>query len=67
MGSCPGHSLWILYLDNIIRETPFNFSVGRHTGPRQLYPTFQEYIIGVDEDERSTIRLLGKHELDMIG
>ena len=67
MGSCPGHSLWMLYLNNIIKEIPLDYDVIRHTGPNQLYPTFQEYIIGVSKNEQTTIRLLGKHELDSTG
>lgn len=67
MGSCPRHSIWSLYMKNIFDDTPKNYSVGRHTGPRQFYPTFQEYIFSIKEDEIHNIRMLGKHELDMKG
>ena len=67
MGSCPRHAFWLLYMKNIFNDTPKNYSVGRHTGPRQLYPTFQEHVSSMKEDERHTTRLLGKHELDMKG
>lgn len=67
MGSSPRHPIWKLYLKNIVEEIPENYSVGKHTGPRQLSPTFQEYIVGLDEEERAKIRLLGMNEMDMVG
>lgn len=67
MGSSPGHSIWKLYMDNIVKDIPWNYPVDRHTGPEQLYATFQEYIIGITLEQRSQLRLLGLHELDMDG
>ena len=67
MGSAPQHSIWKIYIKNIINEIPQNFTVGRHTGPRQLFPTLQEYIVGLNEAERCRVRLLGLHELDTEG
>jgi len=67
MGSAPRHPLWKLYIKNIIEEIPENFSVGMHTGPRQFYPTFQEYGCNISEEERATIRLLGMNEMDTKG
>jgi hypothetical protein len=67
MGSKPKHPLWKLYIKNIVEEIPLNLSVGIHTGPRQLYPTFQEYLMSVTEEERATIRLLALNEVDTKG
>ena len=43
MGSVPKHPIWKLYLDNIVKDTPKNPNVIRHTGPKQLYLTFLQY------------------------
>lgn len=67
MGSSPNHPIWKLYIKNIVEEIPENYSVGKHTGPRQFYPTYQEYLTGISEEERAKIRLLGMNEVDMVG
>jgi mannosyltransferase OCH1-like enzyme len=67
MGSVPHHALWKLYINNIIQQIPLNYTVGKHTGPRQLYPTFQQYHLSISKEEYSQIRLLGLHEFDSTG
>lgn len=68
MGSVPHHPLWQIYLDNIWKDTLKNYSVVRHTGPLQLYPTFQEYLAGLDKNNNSNdIRLLSLQEFENPG
>lgn len=57
MGSVEKHPIWKLYLDNIVKATPKNPSVIRHTGPKQLYLTFSQYEKNVKD--RSSITLIG--------
>jgi hypothetical protein len=68
MGSTPHHPLWKLYLSNIWRETNLNYSVVRHTGPLQLYNTFQEYVANNDNKlVNNSIQLLNLHQFENIG